>query len=105
MPPTCFASASPSPRHQRSSLAHFSGCACLVLGAWGMLGAAPAAQAATAKKETAASAAPQKAKKSSLKIKNHRSRSEETAQERDKRLTRECKGAPNAGGCLGYAKP
>jgi hypothetical protein len=31
--------------------------------------------------------------------------SAETPAQRDKRLTRECKGRPNAGVCLGYAKP
>lgn len=30
--------------------------------------------------------------------------SEETATQRDKRLTRECRGRPNAGACLGYAR-
>lgn len=29
----------------------------------------------------------------------------ETQSQRDKRLKRECKGKPNAGACLGYAKP
>ncbi len=29
--------------------------------------------------------------------------SHESAAERDRRLTRECKGRPNAGACLGYA--
>lgn len=28
----------------------------------------------------------------------------ETVAQRDKRLTRECRGRPNAGACLGYAK-
>ena len=31
-----------------------------------------------------------------------RSSSEETKAERERRLTRECKGMPNAGACLGY---
>ncbi len=34
-----------------------------------------------------------------------RSPSEETRSERDRRLTRECRGRPNAGACLGYARP
>lgn len=34
-----------------------------------------------------------------------RSPSEETTSERDRRLTRECRGRPNAGACLGYARP
>ena len=28
----------------------------------------------------------------------------ETTKDRDRRLTRECRGAPNAGACLGYAR-
>ena len=43
-------------------------------------------------------------KKGGLKIKHQRSPSEETSVERDRRLTRECKGAPNAGACLGYTR-
>ncbi|MDR0225629.1 MAG: hypothetical protein LBI66_04360 [Burkholderiaceae bacterium] len=31
--------------------------------------------------------------------------SEENQAERDKRLTRECRGRPNAGACAGYALP
>lgn len=34
-----------------------------------------------------------------------RSSSEETRAERDRRLSRECRGRPNAGACLGYAQP
>lgn len=34
-----------------------------------------------------------------------RSTSEETRGERDRRLTRECRGRPNAGACLGYVRP
>lgn len=33
-----------------------------------------------------------------------RSSSEESATQRDKRLKRECRGRPNAGACLGYAR-
>lgn len=39
------------------------------------------------------------------KVKSQRSPSEESAAERDRRLYRECQGLPNAGACLGYAKP
>ena len=39
------------------------------------------------------------------KVKHQRSSSEESTAERDRRLYRECKGLPNAGACLGYAKP
>jgi len=45
-----------------------------------------------------------KKKTGSTKVKHHTSRSEESRQERDKRLTRECRGAPNAGACLGYTR-
>ncbi len=40
-----------------------------------------------------------------LKTTTPRSASEESTAERDRRLYRECKGRPNAGACLGYAKP
>lgn len=43
-------------------------------------------------------------KKGSTKVKHQRSSSEESTAERDRRLTRECRGAPNAGACLGYAR-
>ena len=43
-------------------------------------------------------------KKGSLKIKHHRSPSEENTAQRDRRLYRECKGMPNAGACLGYTR-
>ncbi len=33
-----------------------------------------------------------------------RTSSDETAAERDRRLARECRGLPNAGACLGYAR-
>lgn len=36
----------------------------------------------------------------------HRSNSsEESAKDRERRLERECRGRPNAGACLGYARP
>ncbi|OYD52178.1 hypothetical protein CBY09_01430 [Acidovorax kalamii] len=40
-----------------------------------------------------------------VKVKHLRSPSEESPAARDRRLHRECKGRPNAGACLGYAKP
>lgn len=43
--------------------------------------------------------------KKSTKAKQPRSSSEESTAERDRRLYRECKGRPNAGACLGYARP
>ena len=55
-------------------------------------------------KSTHKATAQQSKKKGSLKIKHQRSPSEETTAERDRRLTRECKGAPNAGACLGYTR-
>ena len=57
-----------------------------------------------ASKSTHKATAQQAKKKGSLKIKHQRSPSEETTAERDRRLTRECKGAPNAGACLGYTR-
>ena len=43
-------------------------------------------------------------KKGATKVKHQRSSSEESTAERDRRLYRECRGAPNAGACLGYAR-
>jgi len=43
-------------------------------------------------------------KKNGTKVTHHRSPSEETRTERDRRLYRECKGMPNAGACLGYTR-
>jgi hypothetical protein len=37
------------------------------------------------------------------KVTFHKAPSEESPAERARRLTRECKGRPNAGACLGYA--
>jgi len=51
-----------------------------------------------------ATTAPQAKKKGSLKVKHQLRSSEETTVERDRRLTRECKGAPNAGACMGYTR-
>ena len=58
----------------------------------------------TASKSARQAATQPTKKKGSLKIKHQRSPSEETSAERDRRLTRECKGAPNAGACLGYTR-
>lgn len=49
----------------------------------------------------AETAKPKKKKKSGS-VKYDKGSAETTA-ERDRRLTRECKGRPNAGACLGYA--
>lgn len=59
----------------------------------------------TTKSQHSAGESKAKKKKDSSKVKHHASPSEESRQERDKRLTRECRGAPNAGACLGYARP
>jgi hypothetical protein len=47
------------------------------------------------------------AQKNRLIIKHQaqKSPSEESSAKRDRRLLRECKGRPNAGACLGYARP
>ena len=58
----------------------------------------------TASKSARQAATQPTKKKGGLKIKHQRSPSEETSAERDRRLTRECKGAPNAGACLGYTR-
>ena len=46
----------------------------------------------------------EKHRKGVSKITYHRSPSEETPAQRDKRLKRECKGMHNAGACLGYTR-
>ena len=46
----------------------------------------------------------EKPRKGVSKITYHRSPSEETPAQRDKRLKRECKGMHNAGACLGYTR-
>lgn len=58
----------------------------------------------TASKATGNATAETGKKKGSLKIKHQRSPSEETVAERARRLKRECRGAPNAGACLGYTR-
>jgi hypothetical protein len=59
---------------------------------------------AEARKKGDGEAATQRHSKAKM-PKTQRSPSEETTAERDRRLFRECKGRPNAGACLGYAKP
>jgi hypothetical protein len=77
-------------------------CACMALG---LTVIAPNAQAAPHKKTTEPAAGAPAKKKGSTKVKQQRSSSEESRAERDRRLSRECKGLPNAGACLGYARP
>jgi hypothetical protein len=48
---------------------------------------------------------PASGKQQGTRVTIHNSPSAETSAERDRRLTRECKGRPNAGACLGYARP
>ncbi|MFY3386909.1 hypothetical protein [Paracidovorax sp. MALMAid1276] len=45
-----------------------------------------------------------KKRKGVSKVTYQRSSSEETPAQRDKRMTRECKGLPNAGACRGYTR-
>ena len=77
-------------------------CACMALA---LMAIAHNAQAAPHKKATEATAGATAKKKGSTKVKQQRSSSEESRAERDRRLYRECKGLPNAGACLGYARP
>ena len=39
------------------------------------------------------------------KVTFHKSSSEESRAERERRLKRECRGRPNAGACLGFTRP
>ena len=70
-------------------------CACIALCLFGTTPEAHAARKKT-KQDTSASA--------KTKVKHHRSTSEETTAERDRRMYRECWGRPNAGACLGYTR-
>ncbi|RQO82049.1 hypothetical protein DBV10_10260 [Acidovorax sp. FJL06] len=60
---------------------------------------------AFAKRKSSPKTAVASTKTKQPKAKHQRSPSEESTAERDRRLLRECKGIPNAGACLGYAKP
>lgn len=64
-----------------------------------LVGTNAASQAGPANKEPAAA----NAKKKSAMPKFIPSSSQETRQERERRLLRECKGRANAGSCLGFA--
>lgn len=64
-----------------------------------LAGASLPSQAAPTDKESAAA----NTKKKSAMPKFIPSGSQETRQERERRLLRECKGRPNAGSCLGFA--
>ena len=76
-------------------------CACM---AASLMVTANEAHAARKTKTSAAMTSASVSKKGSVKIKHHRSPSEESTAERERRLYRECKGLPNAGACLGYAR-
>lgn len=68
----------------------------------GLLGAAAGDAWAAGKKSQASADKP--AKSHTHRAKRAKgSGSGETTAERDRRLSRECKGLPNAGACLGYA--
>ena len=90
----------PSPR-----LVHRSTFRLVVLAitacAWFAL--APTAQAGTKSKKEA-STTHHTTKKRAVKVKPMQNNSGETTAERERRLTRECRGMPNAGACLGYAR-
>ena len=70
----------------------------------GLMALAPGAHAAkkSKKSEHAAHVA---GKKHGARVKPSQNNSGETTAERERRLSRECRGMPNAGACLGYAKP
>ena len=97
MPYTATATTSaPAARHS-----FFAALLCAVMSLC-LLSAAPDAHAA--RKKTAQTNDSTTQKKSSVKSKRHRSPSEETTAERDRRMYRECWGRPNAGACLGYTR-
>lgn len=68
------------------------------------LAAYPADTWAKRKSNAQNNAQADKPRKGVSKITYHRSPSEETPAQRDKRLYRECKGRHNAGACLGYTR-
>lgn len=93
-----YTTASTIPSARRSLLTALL-CACMALC---VFSAAPDAHAAR-KKTTQSDSVPAQ-KKGSVKVKQHRSPSQETTAERDRRMYRECWGRPNAGACLGYTR-
>jgi len=60
---------------------------------------------AEAKQEKATQAPHLVSKKRPVRLRSSRSSSDETRTQRERRLLRECRGMPNAGACLGYARP
>ena len=84
---------------------HLSGALLSVCLSLAALAAPMSAHSADTKPKPARQATEHPAKKKgSTKVKHQRSSSEESTAERDRRLYRECRGAPNAGACLGYAR-
>lgn len=77
-------------------------CTVIFLCSSHLVGTAWAQASQTGKPKT--TQAPQQQKRGGLKVIPHKSPSEETQAERDRRLYRECKGMPNAGACLGYTR-
>ena len=69
----------------------------LVLGVVMGLGSGPASAGAKASKDDAAPA-----RRLPSKVTFHKSPSEESRADRERRLRRECQGRPNAGACLGF---
>ncbi|WCM92143.1 hypothetical protein M5C99_17535 [Acidovorax sp. NCPPB 2350] len=89
---------------QRTNHALARLAAALLIGG-ALAGAAAAAQDTVEPSQTPAGSARAKAAKKSVKIHNGApNHSGETPAERDRRLYRECRGLPNAGACLGYAR-
>lgn len=90
----------PYPRTPPSPCTLWLACASIAIG---LLLAPTDASAATARKkisQTNTAPAPKKGGK----VKYIRSSSEESRLERDRRLSRECRGRPDAGACLGYTR-
>jgi hypothetical protein len=72
----------------------------------GLAGMSAEAEAKTKKKMSGTSSAAKAKKSRSAKSKASFSQgSTEPTADRDRRLTRECRGRPNAGACEGYARP
>lgn len=72
-----------------------------------LLWASYGSDAQAAKRENASSSTSTSSPKKPqvhVRTRTQRSSSEETQRERDQRLRRECRGRPDAGACLGYAR-
>lgn len=71
----------------------------------GAVNAAYAVPVQTSRASAQAAEPSEPASRSKPKILHLPSPSDESTAQRDRRLTRECRGRPNAGACLGYALP